>query len=378
MKRIYLDNNATTPLDPHVLELLTTIQQNSFGNPSSIHSFGQEAKAHLVKARLELAELFGVRSQEVLFTSSATEALNLLLRGFFGAHPTGHMITSKGEHAAVFKTVEALQAQGVQVTYLDIGPTGAPSVEQLECALRPDTRLICLMAVNNETGVISDIQAFAELARRHAIPLLVDGVALFGKMAFTLHPGVSGICFSGHKFHGPKGVGFAIIRKGLKLTPYLTGGEQEYGLRAGTENLASIVAMAEAAKMAVDTLKPSCQHMQMLLEAFEAKITQLLPNARVNGQSPRIANTSNICFTGTDGEALLMFLDLNGVAVSLGSACSSGAIEPSRVLLEMGLSRKEALSSLRFSFSRFNTLEEVDRTIELLQQFHQIILTSSK
>lgn len=371
MKRIYLDNNATTALDPDVLRLLTHTLQSSYGNPSSIHSFGQEAKAKLIAARQTLADLFGVRSQEILFTATATEALNLLLRGFFGAIPKGHIITSKGEHAAVYRTVESLQAQGVEATFLDLGPYGAPSIEQLEKAIRPDTRLITLMAVNNETGVISDIEAFAELAARRQIPFIVDGVALFGKMPFTLHPGISAICFSGHKFHGPKGAGFAIVRKSLKWTSFLTGGEQEYGFRGGTENLPAIVALAESAKITQSLLDASLLHMQTLRAFFEEQVLSEFPNAFVNGLGPRVVNTSNICFDGFDGEALLMYLDLHGVAVSLGSACSSGAIEPSRVLLEMGLSRKQALFSLRFSLSRFTTMEEIEQTITILKAFQR-------
>lgn len=371
MKRIYLDNNATTALDPQVLKLFTQTLEQCYGNPSSIHSFGQEAKAALIKARQTLADLFGVRSQEILFTATATEALNLLLRGIFAASPHGHIITSKGEHAAVYRTVESLVSQGIEATFLEIGPTGAPSIEALEKAIRPDTRLITLMAVNNETGVISDIEAFADLAVRHQIPFIVDGVALYGKMPFMLHPGVSAICFSGHKFHGPKGVGFSIVRKGLKWTTFLTGGEQEYGFRAGTENLPAIVALAESAKITQHSLDASLLHMHTLRAFFEEQIVSQLPNASINGQGPRVANVSNICFDGVDGEALLMYLDLHGVAASLGSACSSGAIEPSRVLLEMGLSRKQALSSLRFSLSRFTTMEEIEQTIKILKAFHR-------
>jgi cysteine desulfurase len=369
MKRIYLDNNATTALDPQVFTLLSHTLQHSFGNPSSIHSFGQEAKALLVKARQTLADICSVRSQEILFTSTATEALNLLIRGFFGSRPSGHMITSKGEHAAVFRTVEHMQAQGVDVTFLDIGAYGAPTPESLQQAIRPETRLICLMAANNETGVCSDIEAYADIAARFQIPLIVDGVALFGKKALSPHPGISAIAFSGHKFHGPKGVAFAVIRKGLKLCPCIIGGEQEYGLRAGTENLPAIVAMAEAAIIAQRSLEQSCLHMQTLRDYFEERVKALLPTISINGQGPRVANTSNICFEGCDGEALLMYLDLHGVAASLGSACSSGAIEPSRVLLEMGLTRRQALSSLRFSLSRFTTKEEIDRTVALLSKF---------
>lgn len=369
MTRIYLDNNATTPIDPRLFDLFISCSFTVFGNPSSIHSHGQEARAYLIKARDDIARIFGVRSQEVVFTSSATEALNMLLRGFFEPKPTGHLITSSVEHAAVYTTAKYLESQGVEVTYLDVGPMGAPTAEQLMSAIRPDTRLICLMAANNETGVITDIHAMAEVAMSRQIPFIVDAVALFGKEPVTLHPGISAICFSGHKFYAPKGAAFVLIRKGFKLRPYLTGGHQEHGLRAGTENLAPIVAMAQAACFVHDELGQFQEPMRALRDYFEEQLKAMHPLITINGLGPRIANTSNICFQDIDGEALLMYLDLHGIAASLGSACSSGAIEPSRVLLNMGLSRKQALSSLRFSLSRFTTKDDIDKALQVISSF---------
>lgn len=369
MKRVYLDNNATTPVDPRLLDLYTSCTFTTFGNPSSIHAYGQEAKALLIKARDDIARLIGARSQEIVFTATATEALNMLLKGFFGSKPSGHLITSSVEHAAVFSTCQYLESLGLDVTYLDVGPFGAPTVEQVEASMRPDTRLICLMAANNETGVLTDINAIGELSQRRGIPFIVDGVAFFGKQPFTLHPGISAICFSGHKFYTPKGAAFAYIKKGLKLQPQLIGGHQEHGLRAGTENLAAIVAMAQGACYVAQELPQFQEPMRGLRDYFEQQVMQNHPKVTINGQGPRLANTSNLCFQDVDGEALLMYLDLHGIAASLGSACSSGAIEPSRVLLNMGLNRKQALSSLRFSLSRYTTKEDIDRTLEVLNRY---------
>ncbi len=369
MTRIYLDNNATTPIDPRLFDLFTSCSFTVFGNPSSIHSYGQEARAYLIKARDDIARIFGVRSQEVVFTASATESLNMVLRGFFGPKPKGHLITSSVEHAAVFATAQYLESQGTEVSYLDVGPQGAPTTDQLIAAIRPDTRLLCFMAANNETGVRTDINAMADIALARGIPLVVDAVALFGKEPVTLHPGISAICFSGHKFYAPKGAAFAVVRKGFKLQPHLTGGHQEHGLRAGTENLAAIVAMVQGACYIQDELSQFQEPMCVLRDYFELKLKSSHPAISINGLGPRIANTSNICFQDIDGEALLMYLDLHGIAASLGSACSSGAIEPSRVLLNMGLSRKQALSSLRFSLSRHTTKEEIDRTLEVINSF---------
>lgn len=367
MKKVYLDSNATTQVDSRLFDRFTQCTFTTFGNPSSIHSYGQEAKSLLVESRDRLAALFGVRTQEVIFTATATEALNLLLRGFFGTKPAGHMITSNVEHAAVIETCEALKAQGVDVTYIDVGAWGAVTPSQLEAAIRPDTRLISLMAANNETGVITDLEPIAAIAKERGIAFIVDAVALYGKAPFTLYPGISAAVFSGHKFYAPKGAAFAIVRKNLKLTACLTGGHQEYGLRPGTENLAAIVTLKDAAQFIADEQQSFLEPMRQLRDYLESEILKLFPQALINGKGPRVANTSNICFQDIDGEALLMYLDLNGIAASLGSACSSGAIEPSRVLLNMGLTTKQAASSLRFSLGRFTTKQDIDTLLTALR-----------
>lgn len=365
-KKVYLDNNATTCLDPHVYSIYSKELQESYGNPSSVHTYGQEAKAKLIQAREDIASYFAFRPQEVYFTSTATEALNLLIRGIIGCNYKGHIVTSSVEHPAVFRTIKELEKMGVRVTYLAVGSKGAIDPLELEASLAPDTRLIVIMAANNETGVLSDLPMIAAHAARSNVPLVVDGVAIFGKARFAIHPGISGICFSGHKFHAPKSVGFALVRKGLQVEPQITGGEQERGLRAGTENVPAICALADAVKITQSSLEESLSSMQTLRDSFEKELLSSLTFIRVNGTGPRVVNTSNICFEGIDGEALLMYLDLHGVAASLGSACSSGSLEPSRILLEMGLTRDQALSSLRFSLSRFTTKEEIDYALEVI------------
>jgi cysteine desulfurase len=371
-QKIYLDNNATTALDPRVLQAMlmdleTNLQAGTASlplNPSSVHAFGRDARNHLTKARRSMATALGVRSSEILFTSGGTEALNMVMRGLFTPHFQGHIITSNVEHAAVYRTVEALQAYGCRATFLETGSWGAASVDAVREALQPDTRLIVLMAVNNETGVKTDIEAIAALAHERNIPFVVDGISLLGKEPFRVPEGVSAMCFSGHKFHAPKGVGFAVIRQHLKLAPLFTGGGQEYERRAGTENLAGILGLAEAVELLQEALPAATARMASLRDRLEQGLLSRLPDVSVNGEGPRVCNTTSLAFHGVEGESLLMNLDMCGIAVSHGSACSSGSLEPSRVLLNMGLARQQAASSLRFSLSRFTTQEEIDRCIE--------------
>lgn len=360
--RIYLDNNATTALSQPVKESMIQAL-NTFGNPSSVHSFGQEAKALLVKARDTVATGLKVRPQEIIFTSSGSESMNMLLRGFFGPHPSGHIITSSIEHAACYNTVKALELSGCSVTYLSPGLYGAPRVEQVVAAITASTKLITLMAVNNETGVMTDIDAIAKVAKAHDIPFIVDGVQLLGKELFTIPEGVSAMAFSGHKIHAPKGVGIAFARRNFKLTPYLTGGNQELGRRAGTEDTAAICGLGRAFEDLSEVMPASCAQMRLLRDQLEGELLKL-GNVVVNGEGPRICNTTNLAFLGVEGELLLMQLDREGIAVSHGSACTTGALEPSRILLNMGIKRSQAASSIRFSLSRYTTQEEIERVID--------------
>ena len=367
---VYLDNNATTFIDPRVYEALIKCLVETPGNPSSVHQYGQKAKQALVHARDTIAKFLGVKSYEIVFSSGATEALSTLIRGIMENSSSGHIITSDLEHPAVFQTVKNLVDSGTKETkgytssILSPGAKGAPSPEDVRKAIKDDTKLIVLMAVNNETGIKTDIEGIARVAEEANIPFLVDGVALFGKELFSIPNGVSAMCFSGHKFHAPKGVGFSFIRKKLKFSPQIVGGGQQFNKRSGTENLPGIVALAKAVELLKEELPAATVKMKQLQSKLEMELKKQNPNLLVTGEGfDRVGNTSNLCFQGVDGESLFMNLDQANFCVSHGSACSSGALEPSRVLLNMGLSQAQAKSSLRFSISRFTTDADIDQLI---------------
>jgi len=366
--RIYLDNNASTCVDQDVWRAVIRDFPNCVGNPSSIHLEGQASRQLLTQARQAIADHLAVPSQDIIFNSGGTEGLNTILRGIFQAYPKGHMITSDAEHACVYNTVQDMQQQGCELTVLPAGLWGAVTPEAVKAALRPTTRLIALMAVNNETGVKTDIEAIAAIAEEAGVFFLVDGVALLGKEQFSIPQGVSAMCFSGHKFHAPKGVGFAFWRSKMKLPSLILGGSQEFGRRAGTENLLGIVALSAAVACLKKALPEASVRMQRLRERLEQGLLSSVPAAQINGLGPRICNTVNISFAGVDGETLLMNLDMKGIAVSHGSACASGALEPSRILLNMGISMAQARSAIRFSLSRFTTEQEIDQCIDIVSK----------
>ncbi len=366
MKRIYLDNNATTGVDPRVLEAMLPHLSATPGNPSSYHYFGQEAKRHLQSARESIAAFFQVKPHEVIFTSGGTEAMNLMLRGFFPGPVSGHAIASNIEHSCVHSTLTDLEKKGLEVSYLQAGLLGAVRPEEIQKAIRSDTRFIALIAVNNETGVKHNLDAIGQIALKAGIPLIVDGVAWLGKELFHLHPGISGIGFSGHKLHAPKGVGLAIVRFPIKLHALITGGQQEYNLRPGTENLAGIIGLAKAIELLKEQLPQATEHMAMLRDLLEAGLMEKGFPVIVNGAGKRICNVSNLSFPDINGEDLMIALDLAGIAASHGSACSSGALEPSRILVNMGIPPQMARSAIRFSLSRNTTRTEIDQTIEIV------------
>lgn len=337
-------------------------------NPSSIHAFGQRAKGLLTGARQKVAAFFGCKTEEILFTSGGTESINYFLRGV-----KGHIITTEIEHPAIYKTLQALEPRAngslaAQVTTLPVGLWGAPLPEQIEEAVLPQTGAIVLSASNGETGVKIDLKSIARIAEKKGIPLFIDAVSTIGKDPFTLYPGITAVALSGHKFHGPKGVGALFLSSSIKIPKEMTGGSQEMGRRAGTENLAGILGLAEALQIISENQSQIVTHLNELRNHLESSLFREIPEIMVNGQGPRISNTSNIAFLGVDGESLLMQLDLAGIAVSHGSACSSGSLEPSRVLTNMGIDRKRARSSIRFSLSRLNTREEIDRAIVITAQ----------
>lgn len=365
MDRIYLDNNATTAVDPRVFKAMLVDLCGPPANPSSVHWFGRQAKNHMIAARQTATSFFQAKPEEITFTSCGTESLNLMLRGL---KPVGHIITTTIEHSAMYRTIQSLESRGLSVSYIPVGLWGAPLPEQIESEIRSDTKAIALTASNGETGVKIDIPAIAAIAEKRGIPLLLDCVAYIGKEPVPTHPGVTAICLSGHKFHAPKGIGLLFHRSSLKIDPLFTGGNQEQQLRAGTENLSAILGLAEAFRILNENQTTITNHLRDLRLHFEYELKRSLSDIAINGEGPRVSNTSNIAFLGIDGETFLIQLDLAGVAASLGSACSSGAVEPSRVLTQMGIDRKTARSSLRFSLGRTNTREEVDRAIEIIVQ----------
>jgi cysteine desulfurase len=365
MRKIYLDNNATTALDPRVIEAMQDVLTPIPFNASSVHSFGQESKKLLTQSRDAIAHALHVKPQELVFTSGGTEALNLLIRGFYALNP-GPVLTSNVEHPAVRETLQSLEKQGARVTYLPAGLWGAIQPHQLEEALTPDNRLIILTAANNITGVKTDLESMARIAHSKNIPLIIDGVQLLGKELFQIPPGVSAMAFSGHKLHGPTGIGLAFVRSSYKLPSQITGGSQEYGRRAGTENLPGIVGLAKAVQLLSHELPSATERMRMLRDKLTEGLMQNLGNIVVHGQGPRICNTVHIGFPGTDGETLLLQMDLAGIAASHGSACTSGGLEPSPILLNMGIPPSLARTSIRFSLSRFTTAQDIDAALEII------------
>lgn len=365
---IYLDFNASAPIDPRVLQVVIQSLQSECGNPSSIHQHGQQARQKLEHSRQVIADYLKVKPQEIFFTSGGTEGAHLLMNGLLLQKPQGHFITSNVEHPCVFNTAKALEKKGYEATYLSVGEWGAVTPEAVRSAIRSDTRLIALMAVNNETGVKTDWEAIAEIALQHNIPFLLDGVALLGKESMQLPLGVTAAFFSGHKIYAPKGTGFCFCRQSVKLAPIFLGGNQEFNRRAGTQNLSGIIGLAEAVNILANEQTAITLHLEKLRNQLENNLISELKNLVVNGQGPRVSNTSNLSFLGVNGESLLIKLDLAGISVSHGSACSAGALEPSRILINMGLPPSQIQSAIRFSVGRTTTPNEIERSSAIIIQ----------
>ena len=361
MRRIYLDHNATTPLDPQVLEAMTGVLREDFGNPSSLHWFGQRARGAIDVARGQVAALIGAQPNEIVFTGSGTEADNLALRGVAGMakEPRRKIVYSAIEHHAIVNTARALADEGVPTDAIRVGADGLLHLEDLDARLDDQTALVSVMLANNETGVI---QPVAEVARRaHARGALVhcDAVQAAGKISIDVVAlGVDLLTISAHKFYGPQGAGALYVKRGTRMRALLRGGSQEKNRRAGTENVAAIVGMGEAAALAVARMKEEATRESTLRDALEARLLAI-PGTQINGQGPRVPNTTNVSFDGIEAESLLMALDLAGVAVSTGAACAAGAIEPSHVLRAMGLPMPRIEGSLRFSLGRATTEDDL-------------------
>jgi cysteine desulfurase len=369
--RIYLDHNATTPVAAEVADLMSRALRELWGNASSVHHFGQQAKAAVDDARGHVAALLGGEPAEIVFTAGGTESDNFALRGAAEAlEPTGrkHLIASSIEHEAVLKTLAALARRGWRVTLLSVDASGIVSPEALRAAITDDTAIVSVMHANNEIGTIQPVAELAQIAKAHGALMHTDAVQSAGKIPIDVRAlGVDLLSISAHKFYGPKGVGALWLRKGIRLTPFMTGGRQERNRRAGTENVPGIVGLGAAARHARTMLRDDAVRIGALRDRLEAGVLAAVSGAERNGAAaPRVPNTTNISFQRIEAESLLIGLDLEGIAVSSGSACSSGTLEPSHVLKAMGLPHLRTLSSIRFSLGSANTEEEVDRVIAVL------------
>ncbi len=371
VQRIYLDHNATTPIHPQVVERMAATLRDTYGNPSSVHHFGQQAKAALDEARSAVAALVGAEPSEVVFTSGGTEGDNFAIRGAAEALEAGgrrHLITSAIEHEAVLNTMKALARRGWRTTVLPVGETGIVSPADLEAALADDTALVSIMHANNEIGTIQPIGELAGLAHKRGALFHTDAVQSAGKLPIDVKRlGVDLLTTSAHKFYGPKGVGATWVRRGLRLLPILYGGRHERSRRAGTENVAGIVGMGVAARLAVPTMASEAERLAALRDHLETAVLAAIPGTAVNGaRAQRVPNTTNISFDRTEAESLLIALDLAGIAVSTGSACSSGTLEPSHVLKAMGLPPHRTQNSIRFSLGHATTAADVERVVAVL------------
>ena len=390
MNRVYLDHNATTAVEPEVLDAMLPYLSGEFGNAASIHNFGQKARAAVETAREQVAALIGARPQEIVFTSGGTEADNHAIFGAVSALVTWlpnrsanpvdelgkrlsiahlkHVITTAIEHEAVLNTCQELEKQGVRVTYLPVDGQGVVSAEAVRRALRKETVLITVMHANNELGTVQPLEEIGRIAADADVYFHTDAVQSAGKIPIDVNAlRLDLLSLSGHKFYAPKGIGGLYIRGGTRLQQLLYGGHHQRGFRPGTENVAGIVGMGKAAELARKSLAEDAARISALRDRLEQGLLSRVPHSRANGaRAPRSPNTTNILYSGIEGEALVIALDLKGLACSTGAACSSGAVEPSHVLTAIGLSPDEARSSLRFSLGRHTTADEIDFALQIV------------
>jgi cysteine desulfurase len=369
MRRVYLDNNATTPVLPEVFEAMRPYYLEQFGNASSIHHYGQHARAAVEKARASVAALVNARPAEIVFTSGGTEADNL---GIFGLVQRGdHVITSTIEHSAVMNSCKRLEQMGCEVTYVPVGAQGEIYPGNVEMALRPNTRLISIMMANNETGVIQQVEEIGKIAQEADVFFHTDAVQAAGKVPIDVQKiACDALSISGHKIHAPQGTGALYIKKGTLIQPQIYGGSHERQRRAGTENLPGIVGIGKAAEISKQWLESGGPaEMAAMRDRLQDAIVSSMEDVGVNGMgAARVPNTTNLWFDHIEGEALVIALDLKGLAVSSGAACSSGAIEPSHVLLAMGLPHQRARASIRISLGKQTTQEDIDFAIKVIPE----------
>lgn len=371
-KRIYLDHSATTPLKKEVLDAMLPYLTEQYGNPSSIYTEGREAKKALEKARDTIAAAIGAEAKELFFTASGTEADNWALRGILEANAQKgcHLITSKIEHPAILQTCADLSKKGCEITYLSVDQNGFIDLEELERDIREDTVLVSVMTANNEIGTIQPVAEIGRICKAHHVLFHTDAVQAVGTIEIDVKKwNIDLLSLSGHKFYGPKGVGALYIRNGVKIAPFVTGGHQENGRRAATENVAGIVGMAKALSLAVSAMRENTEKLERLREHTITRILQEIPDVTLNGdRRRRLPGHINFSFRFIEGESLLLMLDLAGIAASSGSACTSGSLDPSHVLLAIGLPHEIAHGSLRLTFGAENTMEEADYLVDKLKQ----------
>lgn len=369
-KSIYLDNSATTPLKKEVLDAMLPYLTEHYGNPSSIYKIGQESKSAIEKARTQVANALGAVEREIFFTSCGTEADNWAIKGIALAKSKNgkHIISSKIEHHAVLHTLESLEKQGFEVTYLDVDEYGKISLDDLRASIRPDTILITIMTANNEVGTIQPIAEIGKIAKEHGILFHTDAVQAIGSIKIDVHEmNIDLLSLSAHKFGGPKGIGALYVRNNVRPEIFMHGGAQERARRAGTENVASIVGLGKAITLACENIESKTAKISSMRDRLIKEIPEKIPYTKLNGHpTDRLPGNVNFSFEFIEGESLLLLLDMNGIAASSGSACTSGSLDPSHVLLAMGLPHEIAHGSLRLSIGEINTEEDVDRVLEVL------------
>jgi len=367
MNVVYLDNNATTAVAPEVLEAMLPFLRQRYGNPSSMHTFGGSVAEDIRRAREQVAALLGAEPEEIIFTSCGTESDSTAILSALESNPgRRRIVTTRVEHPAVRSLCRALQRKGIRVTEVSVNLEGLLDLAELEAAISPDTAVVSVMFANNETGVIFPVERIAEICREHGVLFHTDAVQAVGKVPLNLRrSAIDMLSLSGHKLHAPKGVGALYVRKGTKFSPFLVGGHQENGRRAGTENVASIVGLGKACELAMQAMEEENTRVRAMRDRLETEILRRVPDSRLNGHPQhRLPNTSNISFEYVEGESILLLLDRAGICASSGSACTSGSLEPSHVLRAMGVPFTYAHGSVRFSLSRYNTDADIDYAIE--------------
>lgn len=369
---IYLDHAATTAARPEVVEAMLPYFTENFGNPSSVYTFSQKNKAVVTECREKIANSLNAKSNEIYFTAGGTESDNWALKATAEAYASkgNHIITTKIEHHAVLHTAKYLESRGFEVTYLDVDENGVVKLEQLKQAIRPETILISVMFANNEIGTIQPVKEIGEIAKKHGILFHTDAVQAYGQIPIDVDEcHIDMLSASGHKLNGPKGIGFLYIRTGLKLRSFVHGGAQERSRRAGTENVTGIIGFAKAAEIAFQTMEERSKKECMMRDYLIDRILAEIPYARLNGhRTRRLPNNVNISFQFIEGESLLIMLDMAGICASSGSACTSGSLDPSHVLLAIGLPHEIAHGSLRMTIGDENTMEEMDYVIEQIKE----------